>query len=129
MNVRSNLDSYILLFTDFGVECHIFGFKKMEIIESQKGPCPERELFIYVPVYIVHQEARPDCITQLDKVTEGEPCPSPLCRGRMATSHRRKFPHCLGSQGEVTHCYARADGNSLLGFQFFMTSLGETIAG
>lgn len=35
----------------------------------------------------------------------------------------------LGSQGEVTHCYARADRKGLLLFQYFTSSPGQAVDG
>uniref|UniRef100_A0A3Q2FCW0 AFG1 like ATPase b n=1 Tax=Cyprinodon variegatus TaxID=28743 RepID=A0A3Q2FCW0_CYPVA len=62
------------------------------------GPCLECELPTHALVRIIHQKARLGCKVQPDKVAEGEPCPSPLCCGRMNTSHSLQLPHQAGVQ-------------------------------
>ena len=55
----------------------------------------------HVPVYILHREVRQGHGAQLDRVAEGQPCPSPLCRGRMASSHYWQLPlHARGQHGK-----------------------------
>lgn len=78
----------------------IFGSGQKKFFLKPKWPCPACELSTHVPVYILQHEVRRGHRAQLDRVAEGRPCPSPLCRSRMVSSHWQLPRHARGQLGK-----------------------------
>lgn len=64
---------------------------------------PNRVLFVNLLLMSLSlsstRQVRQGHNAQLDEAAEGRPCPSPLCRGKMASSHRWQLPH--GARGQL----------------------------